>query len=97
MKKLLVPFAVIAALSSGCYHVSVKSPQAPNGVQLEQTAHMFLFGLIGDEVDSPCAPSAVETRQGVIDWLLSGVTLGLYTPYSVTVTCAASHPYADVR
>jgi len=95
MKRVLVPFFMIAALSTGCYRVSVKSAQTPNGVQLNKTAHMFLFGLVGDEVDSPCAPSAVETRQGVIDWFLAGVTLGLYTPYSVTVTCA--HAQAALR
>ena len=87
--KNLIALSLLATLAfGGCYRVTVSSTRAPSGVVREKTAHMFLWGLIGADVTAPCDPAQVTTKQGVIDWILAGLTAGLYTPYSVEVECA---------
>lgn len=87
----LVPAFLVAVLSlaAGCYHVTTHTGRPPSGFVVEKKAHMFLLGLVGHESSAPCAPATVETQQGVVDWLLGVVSFGLYTPYTLTVTCAA--------
>ena len=83
--------ALAAALlfSTSWYHVTVQIPgKKPSGVTIEKNAPMFLFGLAGAEVPAPCDAAIVETQRGIIDWFLGSLTLGLYTPYTVTFTCS---------
>lgn len=79
-------------LATGCYHVTTHTGRPPSAMVREKKAHMFLFGLVGHESTAECPPATVETHQGVVDWLLGAVSFGLYTPYSLTVTCASDAP-----
>ena len=89
-RTLAVSLAVAATLASaGCYHVTVRTNRPPSGVVHEKTAHMFLWGLFGSEVDPGCEPAVIETRQGFVDLLLYGITGGIYSPETVKTTCAA--------
>ncbi|KAB2911003.1 MAG: hypothetical protein F9K40_01570 [Kofleriaceae bacterium] len=90
----IVTAALIAGvlLATGCYHVTTHTGRPPSAMVQKKKAHMFLFGLVGHESNAPCPPATIETQQGVVDWLLGAVSFGLYTPYSLTVTCASDAP-----
>lgn len=85
----IVTLAALLTLSSACYRVTVRTPKAPTGIAYATKAHMFIYGLVGADIQAPCDPAAIETKQGVIDWLLFGFTAGIYTPFTVTVYCSA--------
>lgn len=91
MKRLVLVLALLSvtAAASGCYHVTTHTGRPPSAMVREKKAHMFLYGLVGHESQAECPPATIETKQGVVDWLLAGITFGLYTPYSLTVTCAS--------
>jgi hypothetical protein len=85
----LATVALLASLAlTGCYKVSVRSNTMPAGAPIEKTAHVFLWGLVGGEVDVACTPALVQTKMGFVDWLIGGVTFGLYTPRSTETYCA---------
>jgi hypothetical protein len=90
----LAAFVLFAAMLSltACYHVTTRTGRPASGQVVEKKAHMFVLGLVGYESNAPCAPAVIETQQGVVDWLIGGLTLGLYTPYTLTVTCASDAP-----
>lgn len=93
-RSLLSTFLLLLAvtLTPSCYHVTTHTGRPPSGQVITKKAHMFIIGLVGHESTTPCTPATIETQQGVVDWLLAGITMGIYTPYSLTVTCAADAP-----
>jgi hypothetical protein len=92
--------AVIAlgAISlAGCYKVQMVSNANVSGGKAESAwTHFFVFGLVGDasvDVRDFCGEgeaSVVETSLSFLNGLSSAVTLGIWTPRTVTVTCADS-------
>ena len=89
MKRLAMLSCIGLVGLTGCYRVAVSTGRAPSGVVHESMANTFLFGLVGADESAPCPPAVIETRQGVLDWLIGGVTFGLWTPRTVKVVCAA--------
>ncbi len=85
---------------SGCYHAQVTTGlEASAQVYEDRMAHGFLFGLVPPSIvraQDECANGVarVETRISFVNGLISGITLNLYTPMHIKVTCAASS--ADV-
>jgi hypothetical protein len=93
-------FAAAAALGAlaltGCYKVQVvASPTAVGGEAKASWQNFFVFGLVGNariDVREFCGggeAATVETGATFVNGLVSGLTFGLYTPRTVTVTCAA--------
>jgi hypothetical protein len=88
--------AALAVTASGCYKATfVRDPQAMRGEEHDEWTSFFLFGLVGTErvdVHEFC-PSGnvamVRTGGNFGTGLVSGLTLGIYTPRKVYVTCAA--------
>ena len=80
-----------ALFSVGCYTAEVRMPGTiPSAVQEEQTAHTILYGLVTlNGVKPECTPAVVRTQEGVVGVIAKVLTVGLYTPLQVTVTCAA--------
>lgn len=71
---------------------------APIGAEQKQKANFYLFGLIGEEdIDlNQVCPNGVARVQNVTnvgDCLLAGVTINIYTPRTVKVSCAAGNAY----
>jgi hypothetical protein len=82
---------------AGCHRVTfVRDANAVAGEQHEEWTDFFLFGLVGKEqvtVEEFCPggnASVVRTGGNVATGLVGGLTLGIYTPRKVYVTCAAS-------
>ncbi len=85
--------ATVLALS-GCYHVEVTKLGAGGpGVEQSAKVHTLIGGLVAlNKIDasSMCGDKgvwAVETQHGFIDMVISALTMGIYAPVSVQVTC----------
>jgi hypothetical protein len=94
--------ALLATLASGsgCYHFSFEQmsastamPAPPSTITYVQRVPTYLNGFIGTgRVDAAryCAePVRTELRVTATDVLLSMVTLLIYTPHTLSVTCPA--------
>jgi hypothetical protein len=84
------------ALTAGCYKATFyRDPQVTSGDRHEEWTNFYVFGLVGSEVIDVrryCPPNAVATvRTGgnLGTGVVSVITLGIYTPHKVYVTCAA--------
>jgi hypothetical protein len=89
-----------AALAGGCYHFSFEQtgaatamPPPPATITYVQRVPTYLNGFIGTgRVDAAryCPePVRTELRVTATDVLLSMVTLLIYTPHTLSVTCPA--------
>ena len=93
--------AALLLLSAGCYHASIESGMKPGTNKIEEEwASGWAWGLVGPqpiEAQSKCTSglSKVETEHSFLNGLVGAVTLGIYTPMHLTVTCAAG-PTADL-
>lgn len=81
--------------STGCYKATfIRDPQVSRGVEHDELVHFFVFGLVGDptiDVHQFCPDGKVaQVRTGANfgTGLVSLLTLGIYTPRKVYVTCA---------
>jgi len=80
---------------AGCYHVTVETGLAPSPTATieQQWALGFVYGLIPPPtVNSmqrcPKGVAKVETQMSFLNGLVSGVTFGILTPWTIKVTCA---------
>jgi len=79
----------------GCYHANVETGRAPGNQRIEKGwASSYLGGVISPEtIDTKAACvngiSRVETQHSFLNQLVGVATLAIYTPFSITVTCAA--------
>lgn len=99
-KSLLAPLFLAAALSftSGCYHVHVIVPNTVPTDFHRQWVSGWLLGAVGGGVDTVrfCGgrPIArVSTHRSFGNLFLSWLTLGIYTPSTVTVACGGGAGY----
>lgn len=91
----LIAFLSLIFLLSSCYHAKISTDkQASNQVIDQPWSHGFVFGLVGpsevnasQECDNGVA--MVETKMSFLNQVASTLTLNLYTPMHITVTCAA--------
>ena len=86
---------------AGCYHASVETGRQPGQQHVEKGwASSYFAGAISPstvDVRSACTNgvSKVETKHSFLNMLVGGLTLAIYTPISIDVTCAAT-PAASV-
>jgi hypothetical protein len=88
-------FAVVALLlSAGCYHATIDTGLTPSTVQIEKHwASGWIYGLVPPSTietaaKCPSGVAKVETQLSFANQLVDFLTLGIYTPMDVTVTCA---------
>ena len=85
--------ALTAFLVTGCYHQVVHTGATPANAVVKKTAGIFFFGLTHAEIDAtadcPSGVAIIETQQTFLNGLVGVLTLGIYTPRTVTITCAA--------
>lgn len=86
--------SVLALNATGCYRATfIRDPSATRGVEKDKWADFFVFGLVGEEtfnVRDFCPEGRVaEVRTGgnFATGLVSFITLGIYAPRKVYVTC----------
>ena len=103
MKKLNVAAATVAAvLLSGCYHAVIDTGRTPNNVSINRAwAHGFLWGLVPPSVTEtaqkcPAGAAKVETKQSFLNLLAGRLTYGLYSPTTVSVSCAGANADASL-
>jgi hypothetical protein len=98
----LVLLAVVAVLSVGCYHATVETGRPAGSTTIEKNwAHGFLWGLVPPstvETAQRCATGVakVETQLSFLNMVANFITSGLYSPMTITVTCAQGGT-ADAR
>lgn len=81
-------------LSSGCYKNTMATSLKPGAAQHEEVVPFFLWGLAGEKTFDlnqlcPQGVSRIEERQEFPEVALNCITLGIYSPVRVTVTCAS--------
>ncbi len=88
--------ATLLLCSVGCYHAVINTGATP-GTQtiLKPWASGWIYGLVPPSPISaasgcPSGVARVETQLGFANQLVSILTLGIYTPMDIRVTCAAS-------
>ena len=102
MRKLLfrtlLAFCILGSgvALSGCYGTQVTTDAEPSNKTIEKPwATGFLFGLAtpGATIDASerCdnGVAVVESKLSFLNMLAAGITFSIYTPMSVTVTCAS--------
>jgi len=88
--------AFVALSAAGCYHATVETGLTPSTEVIEQTfASSWVYGLVppatvSAQVKCKHGVAKVETEHSFVNQLVSIITLGIYTPMSIKVTCAAS-------
>lgn len=89
---------------SGCYKATFyKNASVVKGQEHEQWTDFFVFGTVGSEqIDvkefCPTGEAAViRTGGNVGTQLVGALTIGIYTPRKVYVTCAADGPTRSAR
>jgi len=94
---LLRPLLIAAAalLSGACYHATIETGLPPSAQVIEQGfASGWIYGLVPPKTVStaskcPSGVAKVETELSFVNQLVSFLTLGIYTPMHIRVTCAA--------
>jgi hypothetical protein len=89
----VLPVLAVALVLSGCYHATVHTGRPSAAQRDSKWAHGFLWGLVPPSPvnatqSCPGGASMVETQLSVPNQLVSWITLGIYSPMTITVTCA---------
>ena len=96
--KRLSHVAVVASLVAlaGCYHGTIETGLTPSTVVVDKSwASGWLWGLVPPstiETASKCPQGVakVETQLSFLNQLVEAITLGIYSPMAIKVTCAQS-------
>ncbi len=87
----------LLVLSTGCYKATfIRDSSAVRGVEHDEWTNFFLFGLVNEQtidVHQFCPNgkvAQVQTGANFGTGLVSVLTIGIYTPRKVYVTCAAN-------
>jgi len=88
--------AMVAAFAlTGCFHAVIQTgrPESTDVISIKW-ANGFIAGLVPPpvvETASRCTNGVakVETQHSFLNMLATGVTLGIYSPIQIDVTCAA--------
>jgi hypothetical protein len=87
-------FAVVLLAASGCYRQVVQTGRTPGPTVVHKPwTPAFLWGLVPPapiDVSAQCRSgiATVETQESVPNWFATLLTLGIYAPRDVKVTCA---------
>ncbi len=92
-------FLVSAALfaTAACYHATVETGLPAGNETVEKSfAAAWIYGLVPPSTVSTAARcrtgvARVETQLSFVNMLVGDLTLGIFTPMSIKVTCAAAH------
>jgi hypothetical protein len=92
-----------AVLCAACYHATIVTGKPESQTVVEkQWASSFVFGLVPPDVmdvskDCPDGVAKVETQHSFLNALVAAITIQIYTPMDLKVTCTGSggHAAAD--
>ncbi|MEF8815956.1 MAG: hypothetical protein V5A20_04350 [Salinibacter sp.] len=94
MKYLLPVLLAVSLLVTGCYQARMTTGKDPSDTVVEKKwASSFIYGLVPARVDvsQECSNgiASAERKFSFPNMLVNTLTLGIYLPQSVRVTCAA--------
>ena len=78
-----------------CYHATVQTGATPSSTVIDKSfASAWIYGLVPPSTVStaskcPNGVAKVETQHTFVNQLVGLLTLGIYTPMQIRVTCAA--------
>jgi len=81
---------------AGCFHATVETGLTPSTTTIEEPwASGWIYGLVPPSTISTQAKctngvAKVETQRSFLNQVVGFVTLGIYTPMEIKVTCAVS-------
>jgi hypothetical protein len=86
-----------SCIATGCFKATFEDARAPIGERHEVWLDGYLFGLSGSgDIDTRFFCESGPARVGVYEtagtWLLTLLSLGIYTPRKAAVTCARAAP-----
>jgi len=90
---LLLAIAVLPA----CYHATIETGAKPSTTVIKKGfASGWIYGLVPPKTveaaaQCPNGVARVETQLSFVNQLVSFLTLGIYTPMQIDVTCAEGH------
>ena len=85
---------VAACFLFGCYHATVVTGLKPSTETIEESfAASWIYGLVppstvATEAKCPNGVAKVETQLSFVNQFVGFLTLGIYTPMEIKVTCA---------
>lgn len=91
---MLATLAAVAVLAGGCYRQVVQTGRTPSATVIHRPwTHAFLWGLVPAEpidVTTECRSgiATVVTEQSFLNGVALLLTLGIWTPRAVTISCA---------
>ncbi|MGE0354839.1 MAG: Bor family protein [Gemmatimonadales bacterium] len=91
-----VLLATLVLAGAGCYHATIQTGAAPSTTVIYQSfASSWIYGLVPPKTvetmeQCPSGVATVETQQSFVNGLVAILTLGIYTPMEIKVTCAAA-------
>ncbi len=97
MERLLRVTLAIAVTASlpACYHATIETDLTPSPTKIEQPfASSWIYGLVPPKYvetaeECPHGVARVDTQLSFVNGLVGMLTLGIYTPMNIVVTCAA--------
>ncbi|MDX1591106.1 MAG: Bor family protein [Balneolaceae bacterium] len=94
LMKRLAFLLVLPLFLTGCYNAQVTTGLTPSAEVIEvKWAHGFIYGLVPPKVveaEDQCSNGVarVETKLSFLNQLVQAITFGIYSPMSISVTCA---------
>ena len=94
MSRRLTVVAAFVLATTACFHQTIHSGLTPADTALEKKfVATWLWGIVPAEpIDvrqsCPSGVATVETEQSFMNGLVGALTLGIYSPQRVRVTCA---------
>ena len=92
---------LVGALSAGCNHATIETGLAPSTRKIENKwASGWIFGLVPPPTVEtaercPDGVARVDTERSFLNQIVGILTIGIYTPMSIVVTCAAGSAGED--
>ncbi len=95
IRKRWVSASLLLLSTAGCFHQVVNTGRTPGSTVVDKPwVSTWLWGLVAAQpIDArqacPSGVAVITTEQSFVNGLVSAVTLGIYTPQHVTITCAS--------
>ncbi len=95
-KVLRAPLLAALVLSMACWHAIITTGRAESSTVVEKPwASSFVYGLVPPDpldVEQQCKSGVakVETQHSFLNGLVAFLTLSIYTPIDIKVTCAGA-------
>jgi hypothetical protein len=100
-RRASIAFLLCATVLTGCFHQVIQTGRTPGAATLEKEyVATWLWGIVpAKPIDvrqqCPGGVATVETQQTFMNGFVQVLTLGIYSPQYLKVTCAATAARAD--